>query len=54
VLRALSQKANTNEKNDSSSINTIHFVEDRYETLLAVHDVPHLNHVQLYLAGDTN
>lgn len=31
----------------------IHFVEDRYETLLNIANIPELDHIKLYLVGKT-
>lgn len=39
---------------DKSNELKVHFVEDRFETLLAVAEVPELSHVSLYLVGTFN
>ena len=49
VLAALIDQHNRDENRDKNKEVIIHFVEDRFETLLAVMKVPALDSVQLYL-----
>ena len=49
VLAALIDQHNRDENRDKNKEVIIHFVEDRFETLLAVMKIPALDSVQLYL-----
>lgn len=49
VLTALIEQHNRDENRDKNKEVVIHFVEDRFETLLAVTKIPALDSVQLYL-----